>query len=255
MSIDTANAVTFLLVMIRMTGMLVFNPILGRSNVPRQFLAGLALLLAVILTPGIPPADIENPHLLVMLVLSAKEMLFGILTGLVVRLFLSVIIIGGEIMDLQLGISMAKAFDPGTNASVSVTSSLLNVIFVIMFFVTNNHLTFISMTAQSLKILPVGTLSFNSGFYAYIPELFSQILVFAIKLCLPLAVIEIVVTVAVGIIMRVIPQINVFVINIQFKLLIGMFVLVTLVPALTGYMESLIYLSFDRIEEAWRTLF
>jgi flagellar biosynthetic protein FliR len=122
--------------------------------------------------------------------------------------------------------------------------------FLLIFFTTDNHLTFIRLITITFDMLPVGNFAINPEFYIYLPELFSTILIFAIKLCLPVVVIELVVTMAVGIIMRIIPQINVFVVNIQFKLIIGIFSLILLVGPLVAYFGNVIQISFERLEEA-----
>ena len=107
------------------------------------------------------------------------------------------------------------------------------------------------MTSQTFNIIPVGAVGLNRMALYYIPSLFSGIMIFAIKLCLPIVVIEIIVTMTVGIIMRIIPQINIFVLNIQFKLMIGLFALFVMVGPFIAYFENLIIICFERIQEAW----
>jgi flagellar biosynthetic protein FliR len=250
MIIDVDQAMTFMLVMLRMTGMLLFNPILGRRNIPVMANAGLAFVLAALLMGVVTPAPVDDITIPALLLLVVKELFVGFVAGVLFQMILSILIVGGEVIDLQLGISMSKAFDPSTNASISVTAGLLNAMFLLIFFTTDNHLTFIRLITITFDILPVGDFAVNPEIYLFLPELFSTILVFAIKLCLPVVVIELVVTMAVGIIMRIIPQINVFVVNIQFKLIIGIFSLIILVGPLVAYFGNLIQISFEQLEEA-----
>jgi flagellar biosynthetic protein FliR len=244
-----------MLVMLRMTGMMVFSPILGRRNVPVMLSAGFAFVLAMLLSGTVQPAPDLDLRFIPFVFLVFKELMIGMVAGFILQMFLSVLVVGGEMIDMQLGISMAKAFDPGTNASISITSSIMNAMFVLVFFVTNNHLTFIHMVFQTFTFIPVGTTGISIENFMCIPELFSSILIFAMKLCLPVVVIEVIVTVAVGIIMRIIPQINVFVVNIQFKLLVGIFVLILLVGPFTAYFENLIQICFERVAEVWGMIF
>lgn len=252
MYIDLNVYMVFLLVMLRMTGMLVTNPIFGRRNVPSMVNVGLALVLAVCITTSMNFPALPELNLFNFLYMVVVELAVGMLAGFLIQLFFSVMIVGGEIIDMQLGLSMSKNFDPSTNTSISVTATMLNAMFILTFFLTNNHLTLIYMTAQTFNVIPLGTIGINPAVLYYIPSLFSSIMLFAIKLCLPIVVVEIIVTMAVGIIMRIIPQINIFVVNIQFKLLIGIFALVVLVAPMIAYLENLMAICFDRIQDAWK---
>lgn len=254
MAVNLDNALVFLLVMLRMTGVLVFSPILGRSNVPKIANAALAFVLAVLLVNTIPAPNLPDPTLFTLTYWVMKELLIGIIAGVILQLFLSVLIVGGEMADMQMGMSMAKAFDPGSNASISISAQAYNIIFVLVFFASNSHLTLIHMTAQSFEILPVGTYVVNLDAFYMIPEMFSSILLLAIKLSLPILAIEIIVTFAVGIIMRIIPQINVFVVNIQFKLLIGLLVTAMLVPSYAAFMENITQICLENISSVWTLL-
>lgn len=243
-----------MLVMLRMAGMLVINPIFGRRSVPVMLNAGLAFVMAVLLTASMRLPAIPEPTLIGFFPLVLREMLVGMLASFMLQLFLSILIVGGEIVDMQIGVGMAKVFDPGTNASVSLTSTLFNAMFILTFFATNNHLTFLRMAAQTFQIIPLGYNSFNWENLRIIPEYFSTIMIFSMKLCLPIVVLEIIVTLAVGVIMRIIPQINVFVVSIQFKLLVGMFAIVLLVGPFMVFFENLIVICFENIQNVWSSL-
>jgi flagellar biosynthetic protein FliR len=239
------------LIMIRMTGMLMFNPILGRRNVPVRVNLGLAFFLAILLGGVVDIPQLESPNFLMFLMLVLVELAVGMISGLVIQMFLSVLIIGGDIIDMNIGIAMAKAYDPGTNASIALSTSFLNILYILIFFVTNNHHTLIYMAAQSYQVIPLGTNAVSADVLYYVPELMSSIFIFAMKLSLPVVILEVVMTMGTGIIMRVVPQINVFVVNIQMKLILGLLALFILVPAFTGFMENLITICFERMAEAW----
>lgn len=237
--------------MMRMTGMIIFNPVFSRSNIPVMLQSGLAFVLAITITGSTTFPPLPDVTLYSFLYLVLKELSVGLFAGFVIQMFLSVLIIGGETIDMQLGIGMAKIFDPASNASISVSSQFLTVMFMMGFFYSNAHITLIYMTAKTFDIIPLGSLVFNRESFLAIPELFSLIFLLAIKLCMPVIVMEVVVTFAVGMIMRVIPQINIFVVNIQFKLIIGMIVMVMLVPAFSAFCENLLVLCFENIQQIW----
>lgn len=249
--INLDRALVFLLVMLRMTGMLVFNPLFSRSNIPTMLNTGFAFILSVTLTGGMTFPPLADVTLFSFFYLAVKELAVGLFAGFVVQMFMSVIVIGGETIDMQMGLSMAKVFDPASNLSISVSAQLLNVMFIVGFFQSNAHLTLIQMTAKTFDIIPLGELVFNRQNFLAIPELFTLIFLLSIKLCMPLIVMEVIVTFAVGMVMRVIPQINIFVLNIQIKLAVGMLVMVMLVPTFAAFCENLVVLCFENIQRIW----
>jgi len=255
MYVDLDQALVFMLVMIRMTGMLITNPILGRRNIPTALNAAFAFILAVLLTASMPfSLPVSDPGFPQLVLMAVKEFCIGMVASFIILMFLSLMTIGGEIVDMQLGIGMAKVFDPGTNSSISLTSTLFNSMYVLIFFCTNNHLTFIRMASQTFDIIPLGAFAFNYDIGLYLAQFLSNIFLYAIKLCMPVVVIEIIVTVAVGLIMKIIPQINIFVVNIQFKLLVGFFALIVLVGPFMAYFENLMILCFEQIAYVWGNL-
>ncbi len=254
MYINLEQYMIFLLVMLRMVGMLLFHPILGRRNIPPMLGTGLAFVLALLLTGTLSFEPLPDLNLFNFFYLVVKELAVGLMTGTILRIFLSALIIGGEIIDMQNGLGMAKSFDPASNTSVSVTANLLNAFFILTFFATNNHLTFLYLVAQTFRIIPLGTAFVSPDALYFIPQLFSSAFLLAIKLCLPIVAVELVVTVAVGIIMRIIPQINIFVVNIQFKLFIGIFALIVLVVPMMGFFENLLVICMEQVQEAWNYL-
>lgn len=251
MYINLERGLVFMLVMMRMTGMIMFNPILSRRNIPVMVNAGLAFLLAIVITgsTSFPPMGDVTFFQFTYFVL--KELAIGLIAGVIIQMFMSALVMGGEIIDMQLGIGMAKEFDPTTNSSISVSSQMFNIMFTIGFFQSNAHLTLIHMTAKTFDIIPLGQLSFNADAIMAIPELFTLVFLLSVKLCLPILVIEVVVTFAVGMVMRVIPQINIFVVNIQFKLVVGLLVMVILVPTFSAFCENLLMICFENIQQAW----
>ena len=251
MYINLDNALAFLLVMVRMTGILVFNPIFGRRNVPVRVNLGLALLFTICISGLVAPPQVSDPSPLMLAFYVLMELAVGMAAGLVMQLILSVLIIGGDVIDMNMGISMAKAFDPGTNATVAWSTNFLNAMYIVLFFVTNNHLTFLRLAVNSFRLIPLAGQGISADALYYLPEMMGDIFIFGINLSLPIVILEIVMTVGIGIIMRVVPQINVFVVSIQIKLFVGMVTMFVMIPAVAGFLESLITISFERMTEVW----
>ncbi|MEG2916223.1 MAG: flagellar biosynthetic protein FliR, partial [Oscillospiraceae bacterium] len=135
------------------------------------------------------------------------------------------LIFAGEILDMQLGLAMSKVFDPGTSIQMSVTSNLLNIIFVLYFFACDAHLAYINIIADSFGVVQIGAGIVGSQFLDFVVGMFTHSINLCIKLTLPFLAAQFTTEILMGVLMKMVPQIHVFVINIQVKLVMGIFLL------------------------------
>lgn len=239
----------FLFAGCRMTGLIFFNPIFGRVSVPPMVKIGLALGIALNISYGLLDQQVADYTTIDLFVSILREFAVGFALGFIMQLSLAVLHIGGELMDLQLGLSMAQMYDPSTNSQVSVTGNLFTAMYALLFFITNSHLNLIAIAAKSYNIVPVGLGGVSGRIGVYVIELFGYILVYALQLALPVMITEILVEVAVGILMRVVPNINVFVINIQLKVIVGLIVIITIIPVLVRFLGKLNLVMLERMQD------
>lgn len=243
-----------LLIFMRMSGCVLFNPILGRRNIPVVVKIGLTLMLSVFTYHLVPAQTFEISSFLVFFVELMKELLIGFMVGYVIQLFLAVILISGENMDMQIGISMSKIYDPQSNVSMPISGSLLNAMFLLIFFASNAHLTLIQVFVKLCVLVPYGSLTIKPDLFQNLAGLFGLILIYAVKLALPILAAELITEIAVGLVMRAVPQIDVFTINIQLKVIIGFIMILVLVPSFAAFLERIMTLMFDNINHVFGAL-
>jgi flagellar biosynthetic protein FliR len=231
-----------------MTGVIFFNPIFGRASIPAMVKIGLSLGIAFNIAYGLTGTYVTDYTTIDLLLAMLREFAVGYAMGFIMQMFLAVFHIGGELMDLQMGFSMAQMYDPSTNSQVSVTGNFITIMYVMLFFITNSHLNLMAIAAKSYSVVPIGLGGVSGKIGVYNIELFGYILVYAVQLALPILVTEILVEVAVGILMRVVPNINVFVVNMQIKVMVGMLVLLTIIPMLVQYLGKLNMIMLDRMQ-------
>ena len=218
---DWAEITLFLVILARMSGFVLFNPILGRQSVPTVYRSGMILLLAVTVFtitdagPAVPGSILEMGLMLVL------ELAVGYILGLVMNLFFYIPLLGGETIDTQMGMSMGKTYDPGSQTSVSVSATLFNTLMLLLFFAANGHHTLMRVILVSGEIVPFGQVVLGQDLYAAVVELFIDCTILGIKLCMPILAAELLGQMSMGVLMKVIPQINIFVINIDMKVIIG----------------------------------
>ena len=220
---DWMELTRFLYITARVSGFVLFNPLLGRRNVPGIVRAGLVLVLAVALSGVAGAQGIRVPGTLVELSVHAlMELALGFLLGLVMNFFFYIPVLAGEVIDTQMGMSMAKIYDAGAQASMSMTSTLLTVLMTVLFFAANGHHTLIRILLTSGEVVPFGGVHLGNAAVNAVLQMFIECTVLAVKLCMPVLAAELIGEVGMGILMKVIPQINVFAINIELKVLIGL---------------------------------
>ncbi len=237
------NFIGCLLVFSRVTGIFTFNPIFGRQNVPMRVRVSLSLVLAVSMltfmggTTGYVPDGVIGFVFVILL-----EALIGLVFGFITNLILTVLIYAGELIDNQIGLSMAKAMDPSTGIQMPVFGNLYYYLFIFYFFLTDGHFQYIKLFAISYEIIPIGyeftevTLSLTRSVAMY----FGEIMVLAVKLAIPIVATELIVEFCVGVIMKAVPTIQIFSVNIQLKIIIGLLVMLAIAVPVSEFMDRLL---------------
>ena len=233
---DWAELTLFIYINARVSGFILFNPILGRNNVPATFRTGMALVLSWFVM-GVTRQEVPAPtgvvELLIHLLL---EMALGFLLGMAVNFFFYIPQLGGHMIDVQMGMTMNQMYDPGAQANLSVTAMILNILMTLLFFAAGGHLTLLRIFLTSEEIVPLGAVSIGVPAYQYLLELFIQCTILAVKLCMPIMAAELIAQIGMGVLMKVIPQINVFAINIDLKVLVGLSLLFMLTIPFSEYL-------------------
>ena len=225
---DWPELTLFLFVSARVGGFVLFNPILGRTNIPAAFRTGMAMVLSVFVTSVTEQQPPTPSGLAEFMVLMLLEIFIGFLLGMAVNFFFYIPQLAGSMIDTQMGMTMNQMYDAGSSANMSVTGQILNVLMILLFFAGGGHLTLLRLFLTSEQIVPFGQVSIGLPAYHLMLELFVECTVLAVKLCMPVLAAELIAQVGMGVLMKVIPQINVFAINIELKVIVGLGLLLVL---------------------------
>lgn len=251
---DIEQMMLFSLILMRMSGFILLNPILGRKNIPVQVKGGMVIVFTL-LVYSFSSAQVPEPvNSIEYAVLLIKEFAMGYVIGFVMELFFLVITFAGSIIDYQMGLSMSTIFDPQSNAQIALSGSIYHTYFMLLFFAVDGHLALFKLLITSAEAVPYGQVVFGTQVAWAMVEIFIQCIVMAVKFALPIMAIQFLTEIAVGILMKIIPQINVFVINIQAKLLIGLLMLVFLFSPMSDYLGDIISQMLLTVESTIRLL-
>ena len=223
--IDEGALTLFLLITARMSGFVLFNPLLSRQNFPGVFRAGFVLVLSAF-TYSVTGERLEPPAgVLAFAAAILLELAVGLVLGLVVHFFFYIPQLAGLAIDTQMGMTMNQIYDAGSQSNMSVTGTLLNTMMILLFFAGNGHHTLMRIMITSGEIVGYGRVSLGNDVTNLALELFIECTILAVKLCMPILASELIGQLGMGVLMKVIPQINVFSINIELKVLIGLFLM------------------------------
>lgn len=246
--VDWGQLTLFIYVTARMSGFVLFNPILGRSTIPGTVRAGFVLVFSISVMSFVGQEVAVPSGLLLMAVQIMLEMALGFLLGMVMNFFFYIPQLAGEVIDNQMGLAMNQIYDPASQANMSVTGVLLNTLMILLFFAANGHHTLLRIMLTSGEIVPYGAVSFGNNVAGAMLELFVECTIFAVKLAMPILAAELVGQVGMGVLMKLIPQINVFVINIDLKVLIGLGLLLLLISPFSEYLLKIERTMLDSLE-------
>ena len=223
----------FIIVFVRMTGMFVVSPVFGRRNLPTYYKIGFSFFLALIITSSNSIALPEtNGAILEFAFIIIKEFVVGISIGFIPYLMFSCIYFAGQIIDMKIGFSMVSVMDPVSNIQIPVTSNFYFMMCMIVFITLNAHHSIIRAVFTSYEIIPVGHFAISEQVMQNILRLFSDIFVTGFRIAAPIVFTIMLTDMALGIIAKAMPQMNVFIVGMPLKILVGLMIIIVTLPVL-----------------------
>lgn len=233
---DWSALTLFLYITARMSGFVLMNPLFGRRNLPGFFRAGFALVLSVFVYSITDQTAVMPRGLAEMAVRLLLELGLGFALGMVMEFFFYIPQLAGQVVDTQMGMTMSQIYDAGSQSNMSVTGTLLNTLMILLFFAAGGHHTLLRLLVTSGQIVPFGAAGFGQEVASAALEFFIEATVLAVKLGMPILAAELMGQLGMGVLMKVIPQINVFSINIELKVIIGLTLLLLLVAPFSEFL-------------------
>lgn len=230
----------FLLIFVRMTGLFVVAPVFGRRNIPVYFKIGFSFMLALILvnTVRMPTTEYyDNFYQYAFLII--KEFIVGLTIGYVAYTVFTAIHFAGQLIDMQIGFSMVNVFDPMSNMQVPLTANFYYLIAMLIFISVNGHHLLIKALFDSYQSVPIGSAVFGSVLMDDIIRVFGGTFVVGLKVAAPITAAILLSDVAMGVISRAIPQLNIFVVGMPLKIALGLITIMLTLPMFSTFLSSL----------------
>jgi flagellar biosynthetic protein FliR len=231
----------------RILGLIAASPMFGHSAVPITVKLMLGVLLASIVAPAIPALPAADPASLAGLLILLQELLIGLAMGFAMRIVFAAVEMAGEVSSLTMGLGFATFFDPSTQGRSSAISQFLALVATLGFISVNAHLVLLSALVESFSTLPVSAQPIYSGGFKHLADWGGKIFSTGVQLSLPIVAALLITNVALGILTRAAPQLNLFGIGFPVTLGVGMLVLAMSLPYLATPLQNLF---LDGIERA-----
>ena len=220
----------------RILAMIASSPIFGNKQFPIRAKIGLSVLLTIIIAPTIgamPPVSIGSVQGLLIMI---QQIIIGVAMGLTMRLIFSAVEMAGQLAGLQMGLGFASFYDPINAMQSAVIAQMTGIIAVLAFLAMNGHLYMLSALAESFQILPIGNMLQSKGIYAVV-NWGGSIFAYALQISLPILAALLTINIALGILTRAAPQLNLFAVGFPITLFIGFLMLLLSVPHLITLLD------------------
>ncbi|MCT4702166.1 flagellar type III secretion system protein FliR [Enterobacteriaceae bacterium H20N1] len=234
--------------LLRILALISTAPILSERAISKKVKIGLALMITWIVAPSLPMSNVTI-FSAAGFWLAAQQILIGIMLGFTMQFAFAAIRTAGEIIGLQMGLSFATFFDPGSRLNMPVLARFMDMLAMLLFLTFNGHLWLISMLVDTFHTLPIGGDPINSNVFMALTRAGGLIFLNGLMLALPLITLLLTLNIALGLLNRMAPQLSVFVIGFPVTLSIGMLVMAALMPLIAPFAEHLFSEIFDLLAD------
>ena len=224
----------------RVGGAMITAPLFSAAYIPARARILLSVFITAIILPLLPPAPVMNLVGYQAILLAANELLIGVCIGFIVQLVFDAIILAGQIIAMGMGLGFAMMVDPQRGAQVPVLSQFLLIFTMLIFVAMNGHIDFLALLARSFEYWPVAGDGVSPGQLNVIWLRGGELFTGAIQVAIPAVVALLVVQLAVGIISRAAPTLNLFAVGFPIAMLIGFLVVDRLLPNLLPILTSML---------------
>jgi|SRR3989339_986121 len=244
MIISILQLEAFSFILARIAGIFIQAPLFSARSLPTSAKSAMAIWIALVLWFVTPLAPNLPTSLTGFFLVLAGEVLVGFTIGFICNVLFLAIQAAGEFIDLQMGLSVAQALDPVFGSVISIVGRLLFFLSLTIFIILDGHHMLLAAFHHSFEFLPAGKLAnfISNDFAVQTFALGSSLWLTALKLAIPVILLIFIVDFTFGIVSRVAPQVNVFMLGFQVKPYVGLFGIMLMTPLLIKYLGKVIEL-------------
>ena len=229
----------------RILALMAADPIFGNRAVPARVKIGIGLLLTLLVVPTLGPMPAVQPGSAAGLLILMQQVVIGIAMGLAMRLVFIAVEMAGHMVGLQMGLGFATFFDPQNSAQVPVVAQFLGLFAILVFLAIDGHLMVIATLNDSFQVLPIAAQPLSPLAWKHLVDWGAEIFSSGLLLSLPVIAALLITNLALGIMTRAAPQLNVFAVGFPITLMVGFLVPYLSIPFFVPLLERLFHQGLD----------
>ena len=254
-SFSIHNLEFFLLILTRVSTMIYAAPFFNIKGVPGKLKIGLAFFLSIIVASAHPYYDLQYNTVLGYAIMVMFEAIIGLALGLAANIAMVILAFAGHLIDVDIGFSMVQLFDPLTNQSSSAFGSFYSYLVMLVMILSNMHYYIITAVTNSFDIIPLGTIGYNEEYlYESIVYFAVQYFIIGFEIILPVFASTLLLNIVLGVLAKTAPQMNMFVVGMQLKIIVGLGVLLVIVICIPNITETIYATMQDMVERMMKVM-
>ncbi|ROR30781.1 flagellar biosynthetic protein FliR [Mobilisporobacter senegalensis] len=222
----------FLLILVRISAFILVAPFFSMSNTPIRLRTGFSIFLAFLLYQVVDLKTISYQTEIEYGILVLKEFLVGLLLGYFANICTAILNFAGQVIDMEIGLSMVNLFDPVSKSQTSITGNFYMYLVMLMLIITNMHHYILIAFVDTYTIIPVGEGIFRPDMYLIMIQFMVDYFIIGFRIVLPIFASSLLINIILGIMAKIAPQMNMFVIGMQLKIFAGLVVLFLMIGLL-----------------------
>ncbi len=231
----------FLLTGVRISGLLFLAPVFGQNGIPKVHRVWMTLLLSLLLVPTADAASVSDIQGAGYIPLVARELAVGLLLGFVVLLFLASAKYAGQLAGVHIGFGLASVVDPVTKEQGTLIDQFQGLMVLVLFLILGGHRMLLHALGTSFVLIPLGQAQMPPSIAEGLVRLFCEVVVLGIQIAIPVLAAVFLTEMAIGILSRGVPMLNIFTVGLPLRIMVGALVLMATLPVFMGLMKRAIY--------------
>lgn len=238
-SFSLADVEILLLIIVRISCFVFVAPFFSTANSPARVKIGLSVFVSLLIYGLVDKTGIAYTGIFGYSIIVIREGITGLLIGLAANICNSIILFAGNIIDMDIGLAMATEFDPTNNTQVTITGNLYQYFILLLLIATDMHHVILRAAVDSFSLIPINGQKFNwDHLLASMTTYMGDMFVIAFRIILPVFACIMILNCILGIMAKVSPQMNMFSVGMQMKIMVGfmvLFITITLLPSVADF--------------------
>jgi flagellar biosynthetic protein FliR len=237
MSFTIENLEFMLLILVRISTFIFAAPIFNMNTIPIRVKIGLSVFITILLFQVLDFTPLNYVGVIGYAALILKEAIVGLVIGFVANICSTIVSFSGELIDMEIGFSMVQIFDPVSRVTTTITGNYYSYLIMLMMLVTNLHHFLIQAIVDVFTVIPLGGVQISANMYVIMVQFLADFFIIGFRIILPVFAATLLLNVVLAILAKVAPQMNMFVVGLQLKVFVGLFILLLIVGLLPTVTE------------------